>query len=537
MSLFECLGIQLFVTIHMSVFVLVPLSKIFAKVDSKKLFWKLFIGRWVILLIFDFLINPMTITIIDFLSVFVGAFAIVPICMAARRAANKNVEANYWAASAIGSNNTQQPVTGIALKCAKCGAALNVNDKFCSYCGTPFDGNNVTVVADAKATTPLAQKKAVTTKDFDAIYSLSEDKMIEEFISRELVRCGISKEEKLIPADILKRKKIFNLIFAVLVFAFISMIFFHFPLLTYIVGIIILVVFFILMRRYNLVKYLKKQVQARPSEKISNIVMGVKNTFVSDNTRVMFIASICGAVILPLVIFINPRIMYERMDNGYGVRFYTFGVTNFTKADIPETYKGEPVISLRGNTFSNMPFLKEVSLPDSVTEIRGQAFKNDKKLVKVNIPSNLEYLGGGAFYKCESIREIELPDTLTYMGGEVFYGAKSLEKIRLSNNLPEIRGDSFEYCTSLTSITIPDSVTRIGGHAFYGDSALSEVTFTENSQLTEIGSSAFRMCSSLYEITLPRSTYVNERAFKESPTRVSYFQEYQDDDFYNYGNY
>ncbi len=533
MDLLVCLGVQLFVTIHMSVFVLLPLSKIFGQENSKKLFWKMFIARWGILLFFDLLINPISIMIVDFFSIFIGAFAVVPICFMVKKGTNKI--GNVGAVSESKSDNIQQPVTGIELKCTKCGAPLNINDKFCSYCGSPFDGNNVMVVEDKTATTSVTSKKVVTVKDFDPIYDLPEDKMIEEFISRELVKCGISKEEKLIPMDIFKRKKIFNLIFAVLVFAFVSMIFFHFPLLTYIIGIIILIVFFILMRRYNLVKYLKKQLKARPSEKISNIVMGVKNTFVSDNTRVMFITSLFIAVIFPLVIFINPRIMYEKMDNGYGVRFYTFGLTNFTKANIPETYKGQPVVSLRGNTFSNMPFLKEVSLPDSIIEIRGQAFKNNKKLVKVNIPSNLEYLGGGAFYKCESIREIELPDTLTYIGGEVFYGAKSLKKIKLSNNLSEIRGDSFEYCTSLSSIEIPDSVTRIGGHAFYGDSSLEKVIFTENSQLSEIGSSAFRMCSSLYEITIPNNVYVNERAFKESPTIINYFSGYQDD--YNYGNY
>ena len=38
------------------------------------------------------------------------------------------------------------------------------------------------------------------------------------------------------------------------------------------------------------------------------------------------------------------------------------------------------VVGLRGNTFSNMPFLTEVSLPDSITEIRGQAFKNCRSL-------------------------------------------------------------------------------------------------------------------------------------------------------------
>ena len=68
---------------------------------------------------------------------------------------------------------------------------------------------------------------------------------------------------------------------------------------------------------------------------------------------------------------------------------------------------------------------------------------------------------------------------------------------------------------------------RIGGHAFYGNSSLSKVSISENSKLQEIGSSAFRQCSRLYNINIPSGTYVNERAFKESPTVVNRYNNYQ----------
>ena len=40
------------------------------------------------------------------------------------------------------------------------------------------------------------------------------------------------------------------------------------------------------------------------------------------------------------------------------------------------------------------------------------------------------------------------------------------------------------------------------------------------STINEIGSSAFRGCLSLYRIRIPYNAYVNERAFKESPTSI-----------------
>lgn len=417
-----------------------------------------------------------------------------------------------------------QSTTDTNLKCKNCGGNIKVTDKFCGNCGQPCNPSK----QNTEIVDPPIQKKIVTKANFDSMYNLTESQLLEEFINRQLSKLQIDKNSKVIPASLLKRKQILNILFVLLLFIYIILIFFHFPLLTYLIGLILLIVLFKYTRNYNMLKYLKKQIQERPSEKVTNIIMNVKTTFVPNKTRPIFIVGIVAAIILPLIIFAKPITFYEKMDNGYGVRFYTFGLTNFKTVNIPETYKGEEIVSIRGNVFANMPFLEEVNLPNSITEIRGKAFKNDISLTKINIPDSLEYLGGSTFYNCSSLRSVKLPDTLTYMGGETFYNAYSLENIELSKNLQEIRGNTFEECSSLISIDIPDSVTRIGGHAFYGASRLSEVNITENSNLEEIGSSAFRECSSLLSIRVPKQTYINSRAFKNSPTSIYYYDEYSD---------
>ncbi len=404
-----------------------------------------------------------------------------------------------------------QNYTGNIEYCPKCNAVVKTGSKFCGLCGTP-----------------IPAKKYVTVANYDPILYYNENVILDEFIIRELNKANINLKEELIPYEVLNRRKTLSIIFSALLFVFVSMIFFHFSTFTYIVGIVILIIFYKKTKEYNMIKYLAKEIKARPNEKISNIIMNTKNQLTVDNQKTKRIILNIIAVTLPLIIFMNPHIMYEETISGYNVRFYTFGLTNMTSATIPSSYNGENVVGLRGNTFSNMPFLKSVTLPDTIKEIRGQAFKNDYNLVDVNIPNNLEYLGGGAFYNCKSIISISLPDTLTYLGGESFKYANSLETIKLSENISEIRGNTFENCTSLKEITIPDKVTRIGGHAFYGDTSLSTVTLTENSQLNEIGSSAFRQCTSLYSITIPRNTSVNERAFKESPTSIYYFDSYNE---------
>lgn len=405
------------------------------------------------------------------------------------------------------NNNTE-------LKCLKCGSIIRSGAKFCTNCGNQVATslNNI-------------NKLIVKPSDFPLIYNNSDDSILEYFLSLELKKAGIDEKTSLIPENLLKRKNVFNIIFSILLFIYISLIFFHFPIYTYIIGAILLIIFYFKTNKYNFMEFLKKEVKARPSEKFSNIVMSTKLLLVEDTSKKTKPLMIISAIAISCLVFLTPHVMYEKMENGYAVRFYTFGLTNYKTAEIPSTYRGENVVSLRGNTFSNMPYLEKITLPDTIVEIRGQAFKNCKKLRELNIPKKLEYLGGGAFYNAISLESIELPDTLTYMGGETFYNAYSLKSVRLSENLSEIRGDSFEYCYALTSITIPDSVTRIGGHAFYGDSNLSEVNISENSSLKEIGSSAFRLCDNLYEIYIPSGTEVNERAFKESPTEVKRYGE------------
>ena len=516
---------EAFVTIHMSVFVIRPFALLFSGGDvqkSKKFFFMMFFARILFLLYMDFFVTPM-VFVFDFIFEFIGATAASII----QAVTKKNIMGG--SANLTGNNPTYvsgsgaTTVKGIELKCAKCGTPVVITDKFCPKCGVPMEGDNIQVVQNPNGVVNGPAIEKVSPANFDGIYNLPENQMLEEFLKREMKKAGIDEKTKLIPSDILKRKKIFNIIFSILLFVYISMIFFHFPTSAYFVGFLVLLIFFIATRRYKILKYLVKQLKARPQEKITNIVMNVKNTFVVDNSKGVFFISFVAAIVLPLIIFMNPRIIYEKMDNGYGVRYYIYGVRNYKTATIPETYKGEKVVSLRGNTFSNMYFLESVTLPNTLTEIRGQAFMNCINLVEVNIPTSLEYLGGGAFYNAIRIKTIELPDTLTYLGGEAFYGAESLEYVKLSENLTEIRGDTFEYCYSLKSITIPDNVTRIGGHAFYGDSNLSEVKFSMHSKLEEIGSSAFRQCDSLRTISIPNDTYVNERAFKESPTEVLRF--------------
>ncbi len=68
---------------------------------------------------------------------------------------------------------------------------------------------------------------------------------------------------------------------------------------------------------------------------------------------------------------------------------------------------------------------------------------------------------------------------------------------------------------------IPEGVIRIGAHAFMGCRVLESVTVP--STVREIGSSAFRRCPMLKTIEIPEEAVVDERSFKESPTKIIRF--------------
>ena len=356
------------------------------------------------------------------------------------------------------------------------------------------------------APTLLPGKTLVKPENFDSVYSLPEDKMLESIINSELNKLSVNDINSLVPDYIVRRKEILNYILSILIFVFVSSIFFHFWLKFYLIWIAILwvfAIFYAIFTRFNLMNYIIKKIKENPKDKIAGVVLYAKNEVNNRYNNSKIWLYILVPIIAPLFIFLQPRIFYEWTGDWYAARIYTFWVLNYKTAEIPETYNGKPVVSLRGNAFSDMYLLESVKLPDTLKEIRGQAFKNCISLKSVNIPKNLEYLGWSAFANATSIKSIVLPDSLTYLWWEAFNWAISLQSVVLSKNLTEIRWDTFMGCTSLKSITIPDGITRIWGSAFYWATRLSEVIIWENSQLEEIGWGAFYNASSLKSIVIP----------------------------------
>ncbi len=404
--------------------------------------------------------------------------------------------------------------------CNRCNAQFPEGYKFCIRCGSPLTA----VSNQAVQPIPNVQMEAIA----NPLYVGSTSAVIEKIVDFELQSNGFNKEKETLPS-IKKRKRILTLIFAFLNFFIICGVFFHFsfPILFFI-ELLNIICYIFFQRHFTPAKYIAKQIKARPDDSFENIVASIAAEKMEKSTSVMTIISILISCILPLLIFFKPMVFYEKYEEdgleGYFVRFYTIGVTNFTSVTIPEEYKGQKVVGIRGNVFKNMYLVREINLPDTIEIIRGHAFENDMLLTEINLPENLTYLGGYAFKNCYSLTSITIPEGVTEIRGNTFENCESLESVELPPYMTEIHAYAFSGCSSLKEITIPYGVTRIGARAFFGCYLLSKVEFPDT--LEEIGSSAFRECSNLKEVYLPEGTSVSQKAFKDSPTSVRRKYEY-----------
>ncbi len=562
------LGEAIIVEIFFSIFyknTFTLLSNIISKRNSKGVFWTLFLGRILILSIFDIFITP-KIVIFDFFAVF-GISIIVSICDSIIKIKNPYIGVDYSKSDFLTT-------------CASCGAKLEANIEVCANCGKPISVNRI-------------EGDTSSVVVFDDLYINHEKNILKMMIIEEFKNRNIDIKS-FTTSKINKNKNILLALLGVISFVIVTLYYFNYPFwFCCLLETLLFIVYMSINSNFRILNILTKTLIKNPNDDISNVVDTVlkekKSMVVPHRLKVIIVVFM--TVFIPTITFFNPKVIYTKYGNGYQIFRYTRGIRYEEEVTIPADYKGKKVLAvgerafknssvkkvnlpktiesikteafrnanniekmivpafvfeIRANAFADMQSLTYVSLPEGLKDIRAGAFANDVNLTNIKLPNSLEYLGARAFSHCSSITEITIPkkvteingqtfeymtslkkinlhNDITNIHGETFKGDTSLDNVILPNKIKEIRGNTFENCSSLTSIKIPNGVTRIGGHAFHGCSSLSRVVVPKT--VKEIGSSAFRKCSSLYYITLPKGALVNERAFKESPTEISYFEE------------
>lgn len=207
----------------------------------------------------------------------------------------------------------------------------------------------------------------------------------------------------------------------------------------------------------------------------------------------------------------------------------------FANAKISEISLSNGLREIGSYAFSGCS-TNEISLPETIESIGDYAFSSSL-LQAIVLPESCKALGISVFKDCRQLTTVQLPNALTVIPNGFFNGCVKLSSINLPENLEVIEGVSFSR-TALEEITIPSSVTNIGSGVFQYCASLRKVSMLANitlipertfenctsltsttlpSSLKEIGSYSFSGCQSLEDIELPSTLErINNNAFYSS---------------------
>ena len=124
---------------------------------------------------------------------------------------------------------------------------------------------------------------------------------------------------------------------------------------------------------------------------------------------------------------------------------------------IPRAHKDLPVGEIDSMAFVGS-YMREITIPDTVTKIHGAAFKMCAYLTSVKLPEDIEYIGENAFSGCSALKIVFLPEAVKNVGGgafsdsvKIYYeaNAESFAKISVTD------GDSWLSCVYFYSASEP----------------------------------------------------------------------------------
>ena len=156
--------------------------------------------------------------------------------------------------------------------------------------------------------------------------------------------------------------------------------------------------------------------------------------------------------------------------------------------------EGSQLEFIGDGAFSEATALQRIQIPAGVGYIGQGAFDNATSLQTIHIPANVDTLMLRTFYNATSLREVTFEEgsLLISISDGVFAEATALQTIQIPEGVMLIRQGAFYNARSLQTIRIPAGVRDIGDVAFANTQALREITFEQDSEISNIGHDAFR---------------------------------------------
>lgn len=118
--------------------------------------------------------------------------------------------------------------------------------------------------------------------------------------------------------------------------------------------------------------------------------------------------------------------------------------------DIPESYRGKPVVAIADSAFYRSEDLRKVTIPSSVKQIGVSAFADCEKLNTLIFEKGGEcILSEGAFSGCILLKKVDLNGSVTQIGERTFFNCKRISKIEVGEELTLIGYDAFMGCEQM----------------------------------------------------------------------------------------
>lgn len=131
---------------------------------------------------------------------------------------------------------------------------------------------------------------------------------------------------------------------------------------------------------------------------------------------------------------------------------------------IPYGHNGKWVTTIVQGGFCNLPNVKSITIPNSISCIMSNAFMG-----------------------CTSLTSIVIPDSVTALGGYAFEGCTALKSVKIGSGTEELGREAFCGCTALTEIELSDSGIEIGQCAFENTAYYDDPANWDNSGTLYIG--------------------------------------------------
>lgn len=179
------------------------------------------------------------------------------------------------------------------------------------------------------------------------------------------------------------------------------------------------------------------------------------------------------------------------------------------------------ITSIPDHFASNNSYLREITLPLSVTSIEQAAFALTSQgisagktnvLTKVEGVENVTSLDAGVFQKAYYLQHLNFTNKLTTLtGAAVFRECYNLERVGDMSNVTSLgSGSTFMQCYKLKEINLSNKITSLPNSAFRECSNLE--TVGDLTEVTTMGNTVFYKMNKLKKLNLPKITALEQTA-------------------------